>query len=189
MDFEELNLLLTTFLEDDPLYLEIVDLLRKHSEGKLWLIGGIVYRTLSHLLYQTEKPSVDYDFLTEKLVDNKPLAPSWRIISNKFGSPKFIRGSLEVDLIPLERVHSIQRRGLEPTVENYLSGVPLTIQSLAYSVYEKELIGKIGLSALLTRTVSVNNRQEALYGVALKGFSLEDYIEKKAKSLEFTSIF
>lgn len=116
------------------------------------------------------------------------LSDGWSARHNRHGNPKLVRRDLSIDLIPFASAHQIQSRGIEPTIEIYLIGVPLTIQSIAYDVASRKLIGEIGLRALATRTVGVNDPRELAYCVARKGVDEKDYVLRTAASLGFTPI-
>ena len=45
---------------------EAITIVKSNSKGKVWLIGGSIYRTIANQLYNVQKPSVDFDFIIEK---------------------------------------------------------------------------------------------------------------------------
>ncbi len=159
-------------LLEDPTFGEAVHILRQNSQGNLWLIGGGVFRKLASLLYDTPLLQADYDFIVESPVKRFSLPAGWRVTANRHGNPKFCHGVRSIDYVPLSNIHSIKERGLIPNIEHYLSGVPLTVQSIAYDIEKGALIGAIGLAALDTRTVEVHNASEAVYAAGKKGLTL-----------------
>lgn len=96
---------------------------------------------------------------------------------------------MQVDYIPLRSIYSISLRQIEPTIEHYLTGVPLTIQSIAYDVDENRIIGEIGIDALQRRLVKVNDLSFAKYYSKKKNKPLQEIIREKADALGFTAIF
>lgn len=156
-DSKELSQLLARALLKNEGYLEALDVVKKNSRGKIWLIGGGVYKTLLNLLYGDNFKTKDWDFIAERLVE-APRFECWEVMKSGFGNPKLKKGDFYVDLVPLDNIHSIKERGLEPNIDNYLSGTPLTIQSIAFDVDEHSILGEVGLRSVLTRTVGVNNR-------------------------------
>ncbi len=170
-------------------FLEAVDIIKGNSSGKAWLVGGFVYRTIASQLYGLSNPIVDFDFIIQDSINDFNLPPGWRVIINAYGNPKFVNGKKKIDYVPLSSVYSILRRQVEPTIENYLTGVPLTIQSIAYDVDEEKVIGEIGINAVQKRVVGVNNLPLAEYAAKRKNKSLRAMIQEKADGLGFTPIF
>ena len=102
---------------------------------------------------------------------------------------KFTKEEQEIDVIPLNTVVSIAQRRLEASIENYLSGVPLTIQAIAYDIETGQLLGDVGIQAITNRTLGINNRENAIVAAQKKEKFLEEFIQEKAQSLGFTPIY
>ena len=168
---------------------EAFDFVRKRSNGNVWLIGGAVYRNIAHMLYRTEKAPHDFDFIVGSPKPQIALPMDWIQTTNKYGNPKFVSNALEIDFVPLTTVHSIIRRGLEFSFVNYLTGTPLTIQSIGYNLITKKLEGDIGLHAVKTRTVGINNKEQAKIYEVKKGKSISEIIAEKARSLGFCPLW
>ena len=168
---------------------EALKIVKRNSSGKIWLIGGFVYRTIAGQLYGLPKPEVDLDFVVEYSLFDFDLPSGWRADKNRFGNPKLVNGKKQIDYVPLGNIYSILQRQIEPTIENYLTGVPLTVQSVAYDVNENRIIGEIGIDALQRRVVEVNDLLFAEYAANKKNKSLQAMIEDKADGLGFTPIF
>ena len=94
-----------------------------------------------------------------------------------------------MDFVPLNNVNSIIRRGLPATVENYLTGVPLNIQSIAFDINNNRIFGDIGIRALLDKTIAVNNLEEAKIVSDHKKKPIDQIIKEKAETLNFTAVF
>lgn len=166
---EELGALLGDYLNDNPVFGEVISLVRQNSEGKIWLVGSAVYRTLAHLIYGSALHIKDWDFLVERSTSSLSCASGWEGLRNRYGNPKFKKDALVVDIFPLGNITSIKKRNLPPHLDHYLTGTPFTIQSIAFDVEHKALVGEIGIRSILTKTVSINYREEyedarAIYG-------------------------
>ncbi len=176
-------------VKDCEEFSEALEIVKKNSSGKIWLIGGFVYRIIASQLYGLPKPEVDLDFIVQTPVLEFNLPNGWMLERNRFGNPKLVNGKKQIDYVPLEKIHSILQRQIEPTIENYLTGVPLTVQSVAYDFYENRVIGEVGINALKRKVVEVNDLPFAEYAARKKKQSLQEMIKEKAEGLGFTPIF
>lgn len=168
-----------------PEWFEALDFINKNSNGDTYLIGGFIYRNLAHNLYGAQKPSVDLDFIIEKPVEYFNLPSGWKIAKNRFGNIKILGPKNPIDYVPIQNIHSIQFRQLTPSIQNYLTGTPLTVQSICYDIKNQELIGEIGINSIKEKLVKINNLDEALYGSKIKGKLLNEYIKDIADNLGF----
>jgi len=192
-------------------YEEAEQIVRKNSEGKIWLVGGSVYRTMARVRYGIKQPQVDFDFLVERLngvlqIPKGRQRWDWSWVGKEYSwdFPRFTSvDGLQVDLLNLSDVHSIRQRCVQPTLENYLTGVPLTIQSIVFDIDKNIIIGGIGLQALQEKTVEVNNFAEAAYTstksrkflhcededkAITEGRYVHEYVSEKAKSVGFKPV-
>ena len=186
---KEMENALAKELKDNKEYAEVLNIVKKNTLGKIWLIGGAVSRNIIKAIYKYSQPQHDFDFLVEKLKEDLIVSVDWKIAKNKFNNPKFIRGNTEVDIVPLETVESILERKLKPTIEHFLTGTPLDIQSLVFDVDKKELIGDLGIKALQRKEIRINNKKRFLAKAQRKGLTPEELLQQKAKSLGFKAIF
>ncbi|MBI2103161.1 hypothetical protein HYT55_04935 [Candidatus Woesearchaeota archaeon] len=175
-------------IQNSEEFREALDIAQKNSYGYLWLVGGFLYRTVATELYGITKPVVDVDFVAEVIAEDFFIPEGWKKVKTTLGSPRFRSGLKQVDLIPLSGVHSIIHRNLQPTIENYLTGVPLTVQSLAYDIHEEKVIGERGIDALQQQVVEVNYLEGAQFEAQRKGLTLEALVKEKAFSLGFTAV-
>jgi len=180
--------MLTDYLAASAEYQESLCLVKKNSEGRVWLIGGFIFRNLIHELYGGSLPQFDLNFIVERSKTPLLADDAWTIKENRNGNPKLIKGTISIDFIPLDSVHSIQRRRLRPTIENYLSGVPLSVQSLAYSVDEKKLMGEVGINSILNKKIAINDYEEFLYTTERKGLKGFELLTEKATQLGFGAV-
>jgi hypothetical protein len=126
----------------------------------------------------------DFDFIVERLLEIDSLA-GWNIGRTRFGSPRLKKAGLSVDIVPLNNIVNIKQRGLAATIDNYLATVPLTIQSIMYDLTTKGIMGAVGINALRTKTVGVNDYCTAVEYASQLGLSVNDLIVEKASSLGF----
>jgi hypothetical protein len=177
-------------VKDNVDFKDAIKIIRKNSQGNFWLIGGFVYRNIASLLYGVEKPAVDLDFIIENSTNELLLPNSWEKKFNRYGNLKFVRNDgLEIDFVPLTNIHSIIRRGLPATIENFLTGTPLNIQSIVYDVKHNKVEGDIGIKALFEKKVFINNREQAKIYSMKKGKPINSIIKEKASSLGFAPVF
>ena len=185
-----LSLLLTECLENNPTYCEVLEIVKKNSEGKIWLVGGAIFRTLIKTLYGWQTVISDWDFIPEKITNPITLTDGWLDGKNKFGNPRVQKGGTVLDIIPLNNIVRLRVRNLEPTIENYLIRVPFTIQRLAYDVNEKILVrSAVGIERLLTKTVAINDQIESAYLTQRKNYKGSQLLVKIAEELGFEAKF
>lgn len=166
-----------------------VDFVRKNTSGKVWIIGGFVYRGIASQIYGTKFPDgKDFDFLSEK-INHEIRQDGFEIGRNRFGSFKFKKEGVSIDLVEIRNLYSVVSRGVAPEISNYLTGVPLNIQSIAYDLDSNLIIGEVGASAIGERIVRVNDWHFAEYAAEKKGISVEEMIKKKAEELEFRTFY
>lgn len=185
---------LNAYLFSLPSFREALRMVKRNSEGRIWLTGGGVSRSLAYLLYGTKPEKTDFDFIVDKIRLPYSLEGSWEVVTNKYGSPKFTKWGkrrskeLVIDMFPLKRIHSIIRRKLNPSIKNYLTGTPLTIQSLAYDIERNKLYGKVGLRSLAQQSIAVNNLEQFRYRAMLRGITGNEMLKKTAESMKFKAI-
>lgn len=171
-------------IESDTDFVEACGLVGRNSKGRVWLVGGGVYRTLSSILWQTPKKEIDMDFIVEEISSSFVLPPEWEARTNNYGNPRFVnqQREREIDVVPIRDVIFIQQNKLDPTIENYVRSVSLTIQSIAYDILRRQIIGQVGIEALLTKTVGVHRNGPEH---KRKGMSIEQYQKYIADSIDF----
>ncbi len=186
VDREELNRILNEHLSGNSGYLNALEVVKRNSSGKIWLVGSGVYKTFLNFLYDHTHSIKDWDFIAERIFFPLELANGWTAEKNKHGNPKLTKGELVADLIDLRNIHSIKERKLEPDIEHYLTGTPLTIQSVAFDIDKKAVIGEMGIESVLTKTVGINNMKEHEYAAEIYG---DRYSAKRyAELLGFTEV-
>ena len=172
-----------------PEFKEAIDIVKSNSEGKIWLIGGFVCRCIIQDLYNVKMPEgVDLDFIVEKTSQIK-LPIGWEIRENSYGNPKFVGLKYEIDCVPLNNIHSIIRRNLEPTIENFLLGTPLNVQSIVYDITNNIVVGDIGTRSIQEKIVSVNDIEQAKHRAKKKGVGVDDLVTDIAQQFGFNPVY
>jgi hypothetical protein len=183
---KKISTLLSAQLINEDCFCSAVEIVRNNCQGQFWLIGGMVYRTLASMLYGAAKPEIDLDFIVSRPNKKFDLPDGWRVERNRFGTDKLVSlNGLKIDFVPLEDVFSIKARNLEPTIDNFLTGVPLDIQSIAFDVENEVVIGNLGFSALLTKMVRVVSLPLLKFAAKNKEMTPKKYAQNIADSLEF----
>ncbi len=165
--YMNLEKLLMEALLEDKTYLEALDIVKKNSEGKIWLAGSGVYKNILNKLYGSNHAIKDYDFIVERIRKPIQIESDWTITESKHGNPKLKNNERMIDLISINNIHSVKERNLEPSIENYMSGVPLTIQSIAYDITDKKLLGAAGIESILDKTIGIQNQGEYDYSTSI----------------------
>lgn len=171
------------FLKKQIDFQESLNVVRNNSEGRIWLIGGSVYRAL---LFGDYSQSKDFDFVVDRASSEEELfvpAKYWPRI-NRFGSVNLVAPDRNIDLIELGRILQITKKGLEPRIENFVFNTPLNIQSISYEVGSGKLIGR-GIEAIRERTIRINDLEMANEMARMYGKSIEELMKKKAMELDF----
>jgi hypothetical protein len=143
---------------------------RAFSSGKIYAIGGTIYRRL------VGQEAKDDDFL----VDDYAWAtlPGWELSENRFGGPILRNGAQRVDITRIADMYQVQTCCLEATIKGFLQGgTPLDIQAIAYDFEAKLLIGP-GLDAIMRREVRILNR-DALWHAKKPEITEEAYAREK----------
>lgn len=177
-------------VKDDTELKEALQIIDGNFKGRAWLIGSSVYKNIAGALYGSLGSIKDFDFIVENPVSKISLPADWKLTASSFGNQKFVKNnSYSIDFVPLNKIHSIIKRKLESIIENYLTGVPLTVQSIAYDIRHKKVIGDIGIAAILKKEVEINDADELANYCKLKNITAENYLKEKAKSLKFTPVY
>ncbi|MDP3992227.1 MAG: hypothetical protein Q8P79_01825 [Nanoarchaeota archaeon] len=171
----------------------------KRQHGRIWVIGGFVYRPIIKSIYPelkvSEPSQIDIDFLIERSPPERDLylPEDWNPKITEYGNLYLVKDNMRIDLNYLRNFHSIIRRGLKPEFGHFFTGTPMDVQSIAYDLTDKSagVTGKIGIEAIRDRIVRINNLEEAQYEARniseslKKDFTIEDLVMQKAKELDF----
>ena len=185
LSHEKLIEIINNSILPDKDFQEALDIVRKNSSGKIWLIGGFLYKNLAHGLYGSKKSTKDFDLIIENANTELFLPENWTEKENHFSSPKFINGKKQIDFIPLSNLYYIKTKSLVSNINNFLEGGGLNIHCLAYDIFEKEILGDIGIKALEQKIISVYNLEMLEYGAKIYGRTPNEIIKTKAEDLGF----
>jgi hypothetical protein len=168
----------------NPAFKETLHLVEQNSQGKIWIIGGFVYKNLISALYGTTPYEYDIDFIVEHKNKDLKQVDGWKIESNTYLNPNYVRNGNKMSFTDIH--HTIRATGFRgPTIEDFIIDTPLTIQSIAYDIIDKKMIGEIGIKALYEKVVRINNRDQTELYIKLKNKTLEEYVNEKTKELGF----
>ncbi len=171
---------------DHPIFLEVLDLVRKNSQGKIWLMGGFLYKNLARELYgkPTEIYIKDLDFLVEYKNDLLQEIRGWQIYTNSYGSQNYMTDTVRTSFTEIRKAIRANKMN-NFTVDEFIHRTPLTIQSIVYDIDEEKIVGNIGVNALLNKTIQVNNFEQAELYVHLKNKTIEQWLDEKKAELGF----
>lgn len=169
----------------DPVFLEVLGLVQKNSTGRIWLIGGFLYKNLANILYGTGKYSYDIDFLVENRQDNLVDVSGWNIEQNNYGVKNYVRDTNKTSFTDLHKVIRISNPKAPKNIKEFMTNTPFNIQAISYSFEDQKIIGEKGILALKNRIISVNDISQAQYYAIRKGKKLTDIIVEKANELNF----
>ncbi len=175
--------LIKPYLETE-IFSEVLELARQNSEGKIWLMGGFLYKNIAAALYGGETYTKDIDLIVEKRNVSLKQVPNWIIETNSYGVANYTRLDCKMSMTDIRKAIRVSNM-VNPTVEEFIEETPLNIQSIALDLDKKVLIGKRGIDALNKRVVKVNNLPQAKYYAERKRKSLETIIIEKANELNF----
>ncbi len=185
---EQLGQLLLNRLKKNPYFTEVLSIVKNNSQGNVYLIGGSVSRVLANELFGGTLLSHDFDFVVDKLNSDLTVPNGWDVSYQKFNNPTFKNGELEIDIFPLSDYSYIKQNNLKPTIENFLAGVPFSIQSMAFDIKKNILLGVDGIIALKNKTIGVHNEYSAREVAKRKNVSINQRMMTKAKSMGFDII-
>src|SRR3989344_5158038 len=165
-----------------PAFVEVLDLVKENSNGKIWIIGGFLYKNLARLLYGGDMYDEDIDFVVEQREEKIKEKPGWSIYTNNYGVENYFRDETKMSFTDIRK--AIRVSGLKnPTIEQFIEETPLNVQSIVYDIKSGLILGEKGISALKNKVVSVNNEEQAKFYAQRKGKKLEDVLLEKAREL------
>lgn len=136
-----------------------------------FFVGGEVY-------------NYDIDFIVEERNDTLKEISGWQIQTNNYGSQNYVRDDNKMSFTDIRK--TIRVSGLKnPTIEEFIKETPLNIQSIAYKLEENKIIGEKGIEAILSKTIKINNVEQANFYAKRKGKDLAEIIKEKEKELNF----
>jgi len=196
----EFTLIFEKFLKTYPEFSDISEIARRNSramgrpgEGRIWIMGGFVYRPIIKSIYPelkvSEPSQIDIDFLIERGPASQDLyvPKGWDKKITESGYLYLEKEKIRIDLNYLFSFHSIITRHIRPRFKYFFTGTPLDIQSIAYDLTDKNVgvKGQRGIEAIKNKIVRINNLEEAKFEALKRGIGLEDLVIQKAKELDF----
>lgn len=89
-----------TVANSHPEFAQALEVIKKNSKGKSWLIGGCVCRSIIEGLYGIPMPKeTDFDVIVEHLLP-LTLPNGWTSKVNSYGNPKLIGPAYSINMIP-----------------------------------------------------------------------------------------
>jgi hypothetical protein len=172
---------------ENPTFIETLNLVRKNSSGKFWIIGGFLYKNLARSLYGGDAYEEDIDFIVEQRKEKIKDIPGWQIYVNNYGVENYQRTGNKMSFTDIRK--AIRVSGLKnPTIDEFIQETPLNIQSIAYDMEENMIIGHKGIQALESRIININNQGQADFYAQRKGKKIEEIISDKARELGFNVV-
>jgi hypothetical protein len=174
----------------DKDFQKALKLTKANSSGKIWLIGGFLYKNLAHSLYGSRKSTKDFDLIVEYPNDKIILPDDWKITKNHFNNNKLISNQMQIDFIPLtdlalpKNPYSYEKNPI-PSINHFLESGGLNIHCIAYDIFDKKIIGDVGIKALEEKIISAYNLEMLEYGPKKYEKTPNDIIKKKAEELGF----
>jgi len=188
----ELEYFEKSFMEEaypDEKFREALGIVSANSRGRIWLIGGFLYKTLIKARHGTDVPNKDFDFIVERARGKLDLPGGWTTRTNRFGNPELSSKDNLVDLIPLDNLLYLRRKRMEPSISNYLASVNFSVFALAFDMREERIIEGGGVSALEEKVVRVHNLEAAKMSAEIYNTSINEMLRIRAEELGFTAEF
>jgi hypothetical protein len=155
---DSLNRKIRQILDADANFSESLLVVQKVGFGRIWLIGGAVYKKLVADLQKKDYSAKDYDFIVEKIRKPIPEIRGWELSYGSLGNPRFRnKKGLLIDVVPLKGLISVRDWGYQPSIRSFLRQCPLSIQSVAYDVGTRRLCGS-GVKDIKNRVVRIKNK-------------------------------
>jgi len=188
----ELEYLEESFIDEaypNERFREALGIVNANSRGKIWLIGGFLYKTLIKKIYGTDIPYKDFDFIVERGRGKLELPEGWSYRINRFGNPELSSEDNCVDLIPLENILYLRKKGIKPSMDNLLASVNFSVFALAFDLREEKVIDGGGVSALEEKVVRVHNLEAAMLSAEIYRTPINEMLRIRAEELGFTAEF
>lgn len=191
-----LSEVVSNYLSNNKDYQVALKLVKENSEkGKIWLVGGQVFRPLLKALYNVDfENQFDFDFIVKNLKDsdNFKISKGWNLTKTGLGEPRLINGDKQIDIISLDHSVSpyqkldLSKMNATEKLTSYFNKVPLNIQGIAFDIDKNMLVGNIGIQGVIERKISVNCLKECLAFCRRRKISIRRFIEKKIEGEIFT---
>jgi len=175
-------------LADNGLLKEALDNVLQSAQGPVFVTGSALYGNIVRRLYSRRLLVTDFDFVVSTYEDSDRVKPvnGWMKgligsdeIEYSGGVKRFTKAHAQMDVSKLTIYNP-------PHIDTLLSETPLNVQSLAFDAREGIIIGEVGQRAMREQVVTVHGIADAGYYADMKGMTVEELVQKKAKQLGFT---
>ena len=176
-------------LADNGLLKEALDSVLQSAQGPVFVTGSALYGGIVRRLYNRGGiPLTDFDFVVATYEDWDRIKPANGWMKGHIGPfekeynggvKRFTKAHAQMDVSSLSKYDP-------PHIETLLSETPLNVQSLAFDAREGIIIGEVGQRAIREQVVTVHGIADAGYYADMKGMTVEELVQKKAKQLGFT---
>ena len=179
-------------IKKDPKFILALEIVRKNSSGKIWVIGGAVYKTIISELYGYEiKREPDYDFIVEKVADELFVPEGGEVFVSGGGNPRIVFDDVQLDIVPLDNAVSSRDKprlngmNVDEKLRSYFRRVPLSVQAIVFDMKDKNLFGDVGLESIRDKKIRIIDKLELESYCSRHKISCERYIDKKVGCLGF----
>ncbi len=194
---EEYSQIFESRLKRKPkvLWKDIIQFGKRNSEGRLWVYGSFVYRSIIEEVYGIDKKKnfVDIDLVADNLTSIPYVPRGWAHRRTFFSTPYIIKRGHKASLDSLKNYRQLVERNLSPTIENLLRVAPFNVQSIAWEftgneekIHEGKIMGEEGVLAIYNREIRLNNKKEAQLEARIKNLFLDEFMKQKANELGLT---
>lgn len=174
---EEFSEIYARYAKKDPDTQEGYRLVGRYG-GKVLKFGSDVYARLIELIHGINLHlKRDQDFLLEMPKEGKIITPpkGWHFRYTQYGTPYLKKGLKRNDINFLSNFVE----DTEPTLENFFPLNPFNIQAIVYDFEKERIVGDIGMNAINTLVLRINNLQRAKETARRRGMKLEDLIKER----------
>ena len=78
---------------------------------------------------------------------------------------------------------------LDEKLNSYLNRVPLNIQSIAYDLEARKILGEVGKKSILERHIKINDIDECISFCKARKISVYKFIREKVENLKFEATY
>lgn len=186
-------------LQKDFNFREALEIVKQNANsGKIWLVGGSVFRPLVEEIYHfKKKEDYDFDFIVETIKKSEDLQipRGWNLKKTQHGSPRLLKKGKQIDFWPLDEaiLHSdklrLSKMSSSEKLESYFKRVPLNIQAIAYDTIEKKVLGETGIKAIADKKIEINNLNECRNFCKSRKISIRNFIRSKIGLPGFHAVY
>ena len=178
---ERIEAIVKQAIKEHPLAITSLNAIREAYKGKIWLVGGFIRDLAVNDQYGLNIKIKDADFMLAEPIDPFIIKTpyGWERTETNLKGLRFKRGDEEIDIWSSSSpyIDASVRGDPELTLDYYFRHVPITIQVLAYDLETEKIHGDIGIQALLTETVAINNLESLKRGASKRKQTPKEYLQ------------